>query len=409
MIATKTDAEIYEALRLEGQRTTYPADLPPIPPLPARRYCDPAFYALEIEHVFKTSWLAAGHVSELPQPGSYKLFEEFDQSIIVSRGVDGVVRAFRNACRHRAAAILTAKTGIARRFVCPYHAWGYATDGKLQSVPEPQNFACLNKDELPLRQLRCELWRGFIFINFDETAEPLAAFIAPIAAEVEDFPFERMGVKGTVVLELDCNWKIAYDNFVESYHVNVVHQKTIAPHIDTRTWTAERFAGGSGCFRMFKRTGDTLYKSDTISADGKSIASDRVAHRYRDVTVAIPRFPNGTAGLDPAGFNWQSFWPVGPDRCRMVNLYLGMDQQDEETDRRYWADFIAYNDTILAEDMHLFASMQRAIRAGDVSHVRLSVQEQYIQWYHEHIDQRIGVDRVPADLRVSPVLTAAAH
>jgi phenylpropionate dioxygenase-like ring-hydroxylating dioxygenase large terminal subunit len=407
MTMATDDKEIYDRLRREAQRTSFPDDLPPIPPMPARRYSDPEFYALEIEHVFKKRWLVAGHISELPKPGTYRLWEELGQSIIISRGVDDVVRAFKNACRHRAAALVTEKSGTARRFVCPYHAWGYSTDGALKSVPEPQNFACLDKAELSLHQLRCEIWRGFIYINFDEQAEPLVDYIAPIAALVEDFPFEQMTVKGTVTTELECNWKIAYDNFLESYHINTVHKKTIAPFIDTKTWTAELLPQGHGCLRSFKRHGDTLFRSENISADGSSVAADAVASRYRDIVVAIPRFPNSTAGLDPAGFNWQSFWPTGPNSCRIYNLFLGIQRDTEEEDQKYWADFIAYNDTILAEDMFLFPSMQRSIREGDISHVNLATQEQFIQWYHEHLDRAIGVERVPEDLRVKSVLTEA--
>jgi phenylpropionate dioxygenase-like ring-hydroxylating dioxygenase large terminal subunit len=405
MTMTKSDEEIYDRLRREGERTSFPEDLPPIPPLPARRYSDPEFYALELEHVFKKRWLAAGHISELPKPGSYRLWEEFGQSIIISRGIDNVVRAFKNACRHRAAAIVTEKSGTVRRFVCPYHAWGYSTDGALKSVPEPQNFACLNKAELPLHQIRCEIWRGFIHINFDEQAKPLADYIAPLATLIEDFPFEQMTVKGVLTTELECNWKVAYDNFLESYHINTVHRKTIAPFIDTKTWTAELLPDGHSCMRTFKRGSDTLFRSEKISAE--SYEAGAVARRYRDISIAVPRFPNSTAGLDPAGFNWQSFWPTGPNSCRIYNLYLGVQHGTEEEDRKYWADFIAYNETILAEDMFLFPSMQRSIREGDISHVNLATQEQVIQWYHEHLDRAVGVERVPADLRVKPVLTEA--
>lgn len=104
-----------------------------------------------------------------------------------------------------------------------------------------------------------------------------------------------------------------------------------------------------------------------------------VADRYRTSTVAIPRFLNGTTGLDAAGFNWQSFWPKGLDKMVVVNIYLGPTMPDPEADREYWKNFVAYNDTILAEDMYLLPSMQRAMCKGDISHLILSTQEIYIQ------------------------------
>jgi hypothetical protein len=90
---------------------------------------------------------------------------------------------------------------------------------------------------------------------------------------------------------------------------------------------------------------------------------------------------------------------------RLTNLCIGPTLDDAEADHQHWQNFISYNNAILAEDMFLFPSMQRSICAGDVSHLMLSTQEHFIQWYHEHIDIKIGPERIPEHLRVQPVLT----
>jgi phenylpropionate dioxygenase-like ring-hydroxylating dioxygenase large terminal subunit len=172
-LANDSATQMSAAVDKETSRLTYPDGFPPLPTLPAARYFDQQFFDLEIEHVFKKTWLSAGHISELPNPGSYRLFERLGLSIIVSRGLQGEIRAFRNVCRHRGAAILREEKGTARRFVCPYHAWTYSLDGKLVTVPEESyNFACFDKAEHPLQQVRCEVWKGFIFINLDAHTEP---------------------------------------------------------------------------------------------------------------------------------------------------------------------------------------------------------------------------------------------
>ena len=89
----------------EAQRSGYPTDFPALPALPVARYTDPTFYELEIAHVWRKSWLLVAHVSDLPEPGSYHLFEQLGESVIISRGLDDQIRAFHNICRHRGSPI----------------------------------------------------------------------------------------------------------------------------------------------------------------------------------------------------------------------------------------------------------------------------------------------------------------
>ncbi len=387
---------LYEAVDRELARTEYPEGLPALPELPAGRYCDPAFFDLELTHVFRKTWLYAGHISELPQTGSYKLFEELNQSIIVSRGSDDRIRAFKNACRHRGAALVTEPQGVAKRFICPYHAWGFSSEGELKSVPEAHNFACLEKADKPLLQVRCETWRGFIFINLDENAGPLSDFVAPLAEQVGDFPLEKIAVKGTLRIDIDCNWKTAYDNFLEIYHVATVHRATIAPFLNSKSFVVHPLPNGHARFTTRKRI-EELYGSGGMEGlDG----------RYKSLTVALPRFPNGFTALDPSGFNWMNFWPIGPDKVAIVSTIMGETRPDPEEDRANWEAFGAYQAKILSEDVGLFTTVQRSMRQGDLPALVLSCQEQHIQWYNEHIDHLIGRDNIPAHLRANPVMSA---
>ena len=387
---------LYDAVERETQRTTYPDDLPPLPDAPSARYFDKDFHQLEMEHVFHKSWLYAAHISELPESGSYKLFEQMGLSIIISRGEGDTVRAFRNVCRHRGAALVTEPTGKARRFVCPYHAWGYSAEGELKSVPEAHNFACLNKAEKPLLKVRCETWRGFIFINLDDDAEPLADFIKPYADQATSFPLEEMEVKRVLTAELDCNWKTSYDNFLEIYHVSTVHPQTLAPYLDSKSFVVTPLDYGHGRFTTRKRGAESMFDAaDTASFDDK----------FRQLAVALPRFPNGFTALDPAGFNWMNFWPAGPGKMIVVSTLIGRTLPDEAEDKAYWDNFSEAQKAILAEDMGLFGSLQRAYEQGEQPTLLLSCQEQHIQWYNEHIDLKIGPDKIPAQLRMQRVMT----
>ena len=393
---------MYEAVEREVQRTTYPEGFPALPEVPAARYFDPEFYALEMEHVYGKTWLSAAHVSELPKPGSYKLFEQFGLSIIISRGTDDVIRAFRNVCRHRGAALVTAPTGTARRFVCPYHAWGYASDGELKSVPESHNFACLDKAEKPLLQVRCETWRGFIFINQDDNAIALEDFMAPLAEQIADFPIDDMIVKDVITVELDCNWKTSYDNFLEIYHVNTVHAKSLAPYLDSRSFAIQLLKNGHARFATRKRAGKSFFSD---GADDQ--APDDFTSRFKEHAVGLPFFPNGFTALDPVGFSWQTFWPAGPGKMVMIATMMGWKKDDEE-DRAFWKQMRVNQIDVLSEDIALFATIQRSMDTGELPGILLGYQEQQIYWYNEEIDRKIGEENIPEHFRIEPVLAPFA-
>jgi phenylpropionate dioxygenase-like ring-hydroxylating dioxygenase large terminal subunit len=396
MATQDMNAALFDAVERELTRTEYPQGFPALPELPTARYCDPAFFALEMEHVYRNTWLYAGHESELPSPGSFRLFEELELSIILSRGTDNQIRAFKNTCRHRGAALVSQPSGTAKRFICPYHAWGYSTDGTLQSVPEAHNFACLDKAEKPLFQVRCETWRGFIFINLDDDAEPLADFLGPFAAQASDFPLERMSVKDTIRVEVACNWKTAYDNFVEIYHVATVHRETIAPFLNSKSFVVTPLPNGHARFTTRKKI-EGLYGTAEIEG---------LDERYKSLTIGLPRFPHGFVALDPSGFNWMTFWPVGHDKVAIVSTIFGETRADPEDEKAYWTQFSEYQKVILAEDLGLFTTVQRSMDQGNLSAIVLSCQEQYIQWYNEHIDRLIGPENIPDHLAVTPVMAA---
>lgn len=379
-------------------RTGYPKDFPALPEVPAARYFDPTFAALEMEHLWLKSWMMVGHQSEFAEPGTYRLFEKLGRSVIIIRGKDGVTRAFHNSCRHRASALLLEPAGKAMRFVCPYHAWGYALDGQLVSVPEAHDFACLDKSQKGLVPVRCEVWRGLVFLNFDSEAEPLADHLAPIAAQTEGSPLERLVVKDRITVAMDCNWKAAYDNFLEIYHVNVVHSKSLAPYLDSASFVVSLFKNGHARFATRKRKGDTIF------APPVTIPTDMAA-AFKEYTIALPTFPNSFFALDPVGFNYQTFWPDGAGRSIMEATMFGWESDNPE-DKDYWAKMRPTVESILSEDLRLFRSMQRSLESGVIPSVMMGYQERALYWFQEEIDRRIGRDRIPAEMRITPMLAA---
>ena len=196
---------------------------------------DPEQYKLEQEAIFKKLWLNVGRVERLPRKGCYFTREMpsvgVGTSVIIVKDTDGEVRAFYNMCRHRGNKLVwndypgEEVSGNCRQFTCKYHAWRYSLKGDLTFVQQEDEFFDLEKAKFGLVPLRCEVWEGFIFINFDNDAEPLVDYLGDFGKGLEGYPFHEMTETYTYRAEVNANWKLFIDAFTEFYHAPVLHQK----------------------------------------------------------------------------------------------------------------------------------------------------------------------------------------
>jgi phenylpropionate dioxygenase-like ring-hydroxylating dioxygenase large terminal subunit len=194
---------------------------------------DPACYEAERAAIFKRTWLNVGRIERVPRTGSYFTRElaAADTSLIMVRGKDGQVRAFHNLCRHRGNKLVwddypgEETSGTCRQFVCKYHAWRYDLTGALTFVQQEEEFFDLDKTAFGLKEVRCEVWEGFIFVNLDPAAPPLADYLGQMAKGLEGYPFGEMTEVFTYRAEIGSNWKLFIDAFAEFYHAPVLHQK----------------------------------------------------------------------------------------------------------------------------------------------------------------------------------------
>ena len=140
--------------------------------LPARFYTDPTIYEAEKATIFYRSWWCAGHKSQLTKPGSYLTTQIHEQGVVVTRGQDGVLRAFYNVCQHRGHELVQG-CGETRMFTCPYHAWTYNLDGTLRTARLTKSLPDFKSCDFALKPVQVEDFCGFIFVNLDPAARPL--------------------------------------------------------------------------------------------------------------------------------------------------------------------------------------------------------------------------------------------
>ncbi len=193
--------------------------------MPAEAFTSDALLQLEREKLFSNDWICVGRVDELQTQGDYFTTEVNQVPIVVVRNNDDVLQALVNVCRHRMGRIMKGE-GTTRVLTCPYHSWAYDLDGKLINAPKMEDKQ-FDKSKCGLQQLRLEQWLGFIFVNLDSNAAPLAPRLESLKTYLNNFHIEKMNVISKTVEVWNTNWKILCENFLEVYHIESVHRDTL--------------------------------------------------------------------------------------------------------------------------------------------------------------------------------------
>jgi phenylpropionate dioxygenase-like ring-hydroxylating dioxygenase large terminal subunit len=208
----------------------------------------PEFFEAEKDALFRRVWLHVGRVEELPSPGSYftKEMPFLNTSVLVVRGRDQKIRAFHNICSHRGNKLVWEEhprnetRGTCRAaFQCKYHAWRYALDGSLASATRKEEFFDFDRRKYGLAEIACDVWAGFVFVNFDPTpAQTLQAFLGEMGEGLADYPFHEMTQMYAFRAVIESNWKEFADSFAEAYHTPYMHAK-MSPEMTEGVATAD--------------------------------------------------------------------------------------------------------------------------------------------------------------------------
>ncbi len=345
--------------------------------LPPDAYASEEMLTLEREHVFARSWVVVAHVSELQHAGDYTTFDLAGHPVVVARGRDGELRAFSNVCPHRSAIVAQGK-GTCTLFRCPYHSWTYDLSGKLMGAPH------MDKDavrDIRFKDLRLEVWQGFVFVNLDENAPPLAGDLADLKARAAPFRMGDLKVVASEDLEIACNWKILVENFCESYHVFCVHRDTLED--TTPTASIEVLPGGPG-FNDHTMQANAPHVVETARKMGLP-ANDTTA----DHLICI--YPAMALAMGPGTALWLSVMPKTADSLSVrVTLALMPDEDGElgeDTAAGAWSHCKAF----LNEDIVVIEGIQKGMRAGTGNRAPLHPWEATNWQFSQDLMRRLGI------------------
>ena len=387
-------------MEYEANRTAPPPGFPQFPPIPGGRYVDPAFLALERELMWKRSWLYACHADEIPAAGSYMMFRKIGSPILIVRGKDAVIRAFYNTCRHRGGPLVKDEGGRLEGFVCSYHGWTYTLDGKLVNLRDRRDFVDLDMKCFSLVDVRCERLGNWVFINEDSNAAPLLETLGSIPPQFDQIKPDEQRFVHKTSYHVKCNVKVLLDAFLEVYHLKSIHTNTVDRFLDHRGTTITLYPNGHSLMVTPNRRPDW---SDPGTRGMPSV--DTASEIVTKNNPSFNFYPNLVTPINDTGLPFLLFWPDG-DREMNIDVHWFAPDWGGGDMHPLWKQRIDNFERILYEDTQFAESIQRSVESPGFKGAMLNYQERRIYHWHEELDRRIGVENIPAPLRVEPKLSA---
>ncbi|MBX3707584.1 MAG: aromatic ring-hydroxylating dioxygenase subunit alpha [Pseudomonadales bacterium] len=432
-------------------------------PIPGHRYTSREFFEREFEHMWTKVWLLLGRESELPNPGDWQMEEVGPESILMVRQADGRIRAFYNVCQHRGNRLVASAQGHVRRFVCKYHGWAFLPDGVLDFAQDAEDFPDGNPcGKVRLKEIPCETFAGFVWVNMDPHAGSLRDYLGPIWDDWSMYPVADMQRYLAYTVRVPCNWKVIQDNFNESYHLRAVHpQASVTIEEGYRDTQFDMCAEGHS--RMIMHAG---YPARSLS--GRKLREPLMAlmqewdldpeafvGREREIRPALQQqkrklgpargythydnlrdeqltdfyhytvFPNFAVSVTADGFHFLRTrpHPTDPEQCIFDNWFYATEPAGDTAPVMTPAGPVArgarvehvvldYGDRSVGvgmdQDLSIVTGQQLGFRSRGFEGVYLSGQEARVRRYHEVIDEYLDGTRPHGRLnaRTVPIRSA---
>lgn len=351
--------------------------------VPVGKYTDQARFEVEREVLFRRALNIAGHASEVPRPGDFVTREVVGSPVIIVRGQDGQVRAFLNVCRHRGATVELRDRGHCRRFVCPYHAWAYETNGKLAVVRHADGFPSLDIERTSLVELPCVEGAGLIWVC--PIPDAVSSVPDPATKAVID-ELDGLGCSDSVVFAArshvwKANWKILVEGGLESYHFRIAHKETVGKFFPDNIST-------------FQFVGDhirtVLPRNSIVELAEKSEREWNVRdHTHLVYSIA----PGGVVLLQEGHYDLLMMTPLSPDTTRIDTMAVVPNPGPEghsEKARSFWQANFEFTKQTLDEDFVIGEQIHRGILSGANRFFRFARFEGALRQWHERLDQKCG-------------------
>ena len=326
--------------------------------LPPAGYASDEFFAVEIERIFEREWVPLGRVDEIPDPGDYFTTELAGDPLLIVRGDDNRVRVLSNVCRHKWTEVASGQ-GNTRVFVCPYHAWTYARDGQLVGTKYMDRTENFKPENCHLPELRSEIWGGFLFVNLDPEAKPLAGRLKNLEPMVGNYHMQDMSrfTGGDEIWAT--NWKLLVENFTEGYHTFQTHKDSLqdVTPCEFTYWGLDEPAFGA------------FYSTLAPEEPLREPCHPSLTDEERKTVVMVCLYPSLVIALAPERVFYMCIIPVATGKVR---TRWGVASYGEKFESHSLEEIAAFYRLVNSEDQDKLESIQRGVGARYAGRGRLS-------------------------------------
>lgn len=344
--------------------------------VPAARYTDPAHLRTERDTLFRRYPQVAALTPDLPADGSVLTRDTFDFPVVLTRDDDGGAHAFANVCAHRGAQVVPDGRSCKRRLTCPYHAWSYDLRGRLVTVPDQGSFPDLDLSTAGLRSLPIREEHGVVWVLPDlatDATSDVDPDLGPIGDDLDSFDLGDHRHWRSYRFELDLNWKLVVDTFLEPYHFASLHRATVGPLFIANLCHAERFG---------RHVREVLPRRSLLALRDEPVATwDIVPHS----ALVYVLFPNTVFVMQVDHVETWRVTPHPTDPGRSIcdlDFYVPDEPATESSERHWEKNWRLTIDTVINEDFAAMAGVQRGLASGAIDAIRIGANEPALGLFH---------------------------
>ncbi len=361
--------------------------------MPPGIYSSPEILELEIEEIFKKEWICIGRTAEIPGKGDYLTFDLLDQSVFAIRQDDESIKVFANVCAHRCAKLLE-DCGKTKQIICPYHAWSYQRNGKLIAAPYMDKTPGFKVDDYRLKEVRWEVWQGFIYISLNADADSVSDRLSEFEKIIEQDQVENYVHAVACDAIWPANWKCFIENYMDAYHVFKVHKATFGQYGSVAEITTMHDGNDHFTYHLVDVGSIAEYQHDAAVGvahpDNKSLDEF-----WRRQTLLACVFPAHTMQLQPDMLWYVSVQPYGIDQFRMrwsvsfpPEVINGQENPQEYIDNN--REFL---NAVNAEDEGILAKVYQGSKSAQASPGPYAYLERNVFHFGQYLSRILAEDR----------------